>query len=174
MVVIDNINVKTPRSPIYDVISAGLSVKKGDNDPVTVTQYLASREANVNVTVNLSLGPFDINKKDNGLTIEFLGMNKDDASISSMLINLQEILIQLSDPSFNSDDISNSNQTDFTVRSISPALLSSGCNGLVFADKIFIPLKDLKKILSSGTYSQEKTYLVDNPLQGVVQFQNIR
>lgn len=158
MVVIDSINVKTPRSPIYDVISTGLSVKLGGNDPVTTTQYLASRETNTNVTVNLSLGPFDINKKDNGITIEFLGMNKDDASVSSMLINLQEILIQLSDPSFNSYDISNSNQADSTVRSISPALLSNGCNGLVFADKIFIPLQDLKKILSSGTYSQEKTY----------------
>jgi hypothetical protein len=160
MVGIDSIHVIIPRSPVYDVLSVGLSVKKGDNDrnPVTGTEYLASREVNANVTSNLILGPFEINKKDNGLTIEFLGINKDDSSVSSMLINLREILIQLSDPSFNSYDISNPNQADATIRSISPDLLSNGCNGLVFADKIFIPLQDLKKILSSGTYSQEKTY----------------
>jgi hypothetical protein len=159
MVVIDSIHVLIPRSPIYDVITVGLSIKKGDNDPVTGTEYLASREANANVTPNLILGPFDINKKDNGLTIEYLGMNKDDSSVSSMLINLKETLIQLSDPSFNSYDISNPDQADSTIRSVSPYLLSNGCNGLVFADKIVIPLQDLKKILSSGTYSQEKTYL---------------
>jgi hypothetical protein len=159
MVVIDSINVKIPRSPIYDVITTSLSVKKGDNDPVTATKYLASREGNSNVTLDLSIGPLDINKKNNGITIEFLGMNKNDASVSSMLINLEETLIQLSDPSFNSYDISNADQADSAIRSISPGLISTGCNGLVFADKIFIPLQDLKKILSSGTYSQEKTYL---------------
>ncbi|HXS60945.1 MAG TPA: hypothetical protein VN703_09070 [Candidatus Sulfopaludibacter sp.] len=159
MVAIDSIHVLVPRSPIYDVITAGLSVKKGDNDPVAGAEYLASRETNANVTPNLILGPFEINKKDNSLTIEYLGMNKDDSSVSSMLINLKETLIQLSDPSFNSYDISNPDQADSLISSVSPGLLSNGCNGVVFADKISIPLQDLKKILTSGTYSQEKTYL---------------
>ncbi len=159
MVVIDNINVKIPRSPILDVISVGLSVKKGDDTPMTSTQYLASREKNDNISLYLGVGPLEIHNKDKGFTIEFLGVNKNDASVSSMLINLEEALIQLSDPSFNSYDISNATQADSAFKSIFPGLLSTNCNGLLFSDKIFIPIQDLKKILASGIYSQEKTYL---------------
>ena len=159
MVVIDNINVKIPRSPVFDVIFVGLSVKKGNNEPLTSTQFLASREKNDNISLYLSVGPLEINHSDKGITIEFLGVNKNDASVSSMLINLEEALIQLSDTSFNTYDISNANQADSALKSIFPGLLSTNCNGLIFSDKIFIPIQDLKKILSSGTYSQEKTYL---------------
>ncbi len=159
MVVIDNINVKTPRSPIFDVVSIGLSVKKGDGVPMISTQYLASHETNDNISLYLGVGPLEIKNKDKGIIIEFLGINKNDASVSSMLINLEEALIQLSDPSFNSYDISNSIQADAALKSIFPGLLSTDCNGLIFSDKILIPIQDLKKILSSGTYSQEKTYL---------------
>ena len=159
MVIINKINVEIPRSPIYDVLSVGLSVKKDNNDPMTATRYLANREGNSNTTLDLSLGPFVFDTKENGLTIEFMGVNKDDPNIPSTLINLEESLIQLSDPSFSSFDISNAHQADLLIRSLSPALLLDGCNGLVFADKIFIPLDELKKILSSGTYSQEKSYL---------------
>ena len=88
-----------------------------------------------------------------------MGINKDDPNIPSTLINLEESLIQLSDPSFSSFDVSNTHQADLLIRSLSPALLLDGCDGLVFSDKIFIPFNDLKKILSSGTYSQEKSYL---------------
>ncbi len=158
MVIINKIAVEIPRSPIYDVLSMGLSVKKDNNDPMTATRYLANREGNSNITLDLSLGPFVFDTKENGLTIEFMGVNKDDPNIPSTLINLEESLIQLSDPSFSSFDVSNAHQADLLIRSLSPALLLDGCNGLVFADKIFIPLDDLKKILSSGTYSQEKSY----------------
>lgn len=159
MVTINRINVEIPRSPIYDVLSVGLSVKKNNNDPITATRYLANREGNSNITLDLSLGPFVLDPKGNGFTIEFMGINKDDPNIPSTLINLEESLIQLSDPSFSSFDVSNTHQADLLIRSLSPALLLDGCNGLVFSDKIFIPFNDLKKILSSGTYSQEKSYL---------------
>ncbi len=165
MVTINSINVEKPRSPLYDVLFMGLSVKKDNNDPITATRYLANREANSNITLNLMLGPFVFDKKDTGLTIEFVGVNKDDPNIPSNLINLEESLIQLSDPSFSSYDISNAHQADQIIRSLSPTLLNNGCNGLVFSDKVFIPLADLKKILSSGTYSQEKSYAgTESPL----------
>ena len=44
IVTMDSINVKIPRSPIYDVLSAGLSVKKDNNDPIVTTRYLGNRE----------------------------------------------------------------------------------------------------------------------------------
>jgi len=160
IVTMDSINVKIPRSPIYDVLSTGLSVKKNNNDPIVTTRYLGNREGSSNITLDIKLGPFEFDKKDSGLTVEFMGINKDDASIPSTLINLQESLIQLSDPSFNSYNISNAQQADSIIRSLSPALLLNGCNGLVFTDKIFIPLDELKKkLLSNVPYSQEKSYL---------------
>ena len=159
MVTLDSINVKIPRSPIFDVLSVGLSVKKDNNDPIVKTWYLANSEGNSNITLDIRLGPFEFDKKDNGLTIEFIGVNKDDASIPSTLINLEETLIQLSDPSFNSYNISSAKEADSIIHSLSPALLLNGCNGLVFADKIFFQFEELKKLLSSGTYSQEKSFL---------------
>jgi hypothetical protein len=160
IVTMDSINIKIPRSPIYDVLSVGLSVKKNNNDPIVTTRYLGNREGSSNITLDIKLGPFEFDKKDSGLTVEFMGINKDDASIPSTLINLEESLIQLSDPSFNSYNISNAQQADSIIRSLSPALLLNGCNGLVFTDKIFIPLDELKKkLLSNMPYSQEKSYL---------------
>ncbi len=165
MVTIDSINVKIPRSPIYDVLSVGMSVKKDNNVPIVTTKYLANREGNSNITMDIRSGPFEFDKKDNGLTIEFMGVNKDDASIPSTLINLDETLIQLSDPSFNSYNLSNLHQADSIIRSLSPALLLNGCNGLVFTDKTFIPLEELKKLLTRGNYSQEKSYIgTESPL----------
>ena len=88
-----------------------------------------------------------------------MGVNKEDSRTTPILISLGETLVQLFDPSFDFYSLSNMYQTNLLMRSLSPGLLSGGCNGLVFADKIFLPFEELKKSISNGIYSQEKSYL---------------
>jgi hypothetical protein len=159
MVSIDNINVNNSRSPLYDDLYVGLSAMKYDNDPLISTNYFTHSEGNSNLSLNLMVGPFEFNQNDKGLAVEFVGLNKANVEPTSTLINLKEILTQLFDTSFNSYNLSNSNQADFAILSLSPDLHLYACNGVVFADKIFISSEELKQLLINGTYSQEKTYI---------------
>lgn len=159
MVMLNGVNVDIPRSPIHDVLYVGLGVKKDSDTPLTATRYLANSEGSSNITLDLKLGPFELDKKDDGLTIVFMGVNKEDSRTTPILISLGETLVQLFDPSFDFYSLSNMYQTNLLMRSLSPGLLSGGCNGLVFADKIFLPFEELKKSISNGIYSQEKSYL---------------
>ena len=159
MVLLNGVNVDIPRSPIHDVLYVGLGVKKDGDAPLTATRYMANSEGSSNITLDLTLGPFELDKKDDGLTIVFMGTNKEDPRTTPILISLGETLIQLFDPSFDAYSLSNMYQTNLLLRSLSPGLVSGGCNGPVFADKVFLPLEELKKSLSDGIYSQEKSYI---------------
>jgi hypothetical protein len=165
MVMLNGVNVDIPRSPVHDVLYVGLSAKKDGDAQLTSTRYLADSEGNSNITLDLTLGPFDLDKKGDGLIIVFMGVNKEESRTAPILISLGETLIQLFDPSFDFYGLSNMYQTDLLLRSLSLGLVSGGCNGLVFADKIFLPFEELKKSISNGTYSQEKSYLgTESPL----------
>ena len=159
MVSLNNINVIIPRAPLYDVLAVGVSAKKDSGDPITSTNYLGTRDGNSNISLNLNAGPFEMNQNDKGITVEFIGLNKENVEVASTLINIKEILTQLFDPSFNSFDLSNPDQGDVTIRSLSPDLHLYACNGLVFADKIFIPKEELIKSFNNGTtFSRENIY----------------
>ncbi len=159
IVMLNGVNVDIPRSPIHDVLYVGLGVEKDGDAPLIATRYTANSEGSSNITLDLTLGPLELDKKDDGLTIVFLGTNKEDPRTTPILINLGETLIQLFDPSFDLYSLSNMYQTNLLLRSLSLGLLSGGCNGLVFADKIFLTLEELKKSISDGIYSQEKSYI---------------
>ena len=159
MVLLNGVSVDIPRSPIHDVLYVGLGVKKDGDAPLTATRYIANSEGTSNITLDLTLGPFELDKKDDGLTIVFMGANKEDPRTTPILISLGETLIQLFDPSFDLYSLSNMYQTNLLLRSLSPGLVSGGCNGPVFADKVFLPLEELKKSISNGIYSQEKSYI---------------
>lgn len=154
-VVLDSIRIEIPRAPTNDVLYVGLSAKKDFDNPIASTRYLGNRGENSNITLDLKVGPFDLDKKDKGITINFLGINKAGARTPQSLINLQDTLFQLLDPIYS---WSNPYQANSIVRSISPGLLPGGCNGLVFADKIFISTEDIKKMLSTDSTSIEKYY----------------
>ena len=166
MVSINNINVTHSRAPLYDDLYVGLSAMKYNNDPLISTNYFAHSEGNSNVSLNLMVGPFEFNQNDKGITVEFVGLNKENVEPTSTLINLKEILTQLFDTSFNSYNLSNSNQADIAILSLSPDLHLYACNGVVFADKIFISAEELKQLLNNGTYSQEKTYIGNSSPNG--------
>lgn len=159
MVLLNGVSVDIPRSPIHDVLYVGLGVKKDGDAPLTITKYIPNSEGNSNITLDLTLGPFELDKKDDGLTIVFMGANKEDPRTTPILISLGETLIQLFDPSFDLYSLSNMYQTNLLLHSLSPGLVSGGCNGAVFADKVFLPLEELKKSISNGIYSQEKSYI---------------
>jgi hypothetical protein len=158
MVSIDNISVIDPRAPLYDDLYVGLSAMKYNNDPLISSNYFPHSEGNSNISSNLLVGPFEFNQNDKGLAVEFVGLNKENVEPASAIINLKEILTQLFDTSFNSYNLSNSNQADIAIQSLSPDLHLYACNGVVFADKMLISNEELEKLLINGTYSQEKTY----------------
>lgn len=159
MIYMDNINVIIPRAPLYDVLFVGLGAEKDNSEPIISTAFLGNSESNSNYSLSLGVGPFKLDPNNKGVTIEFIGLNKENAEVVSTLINIKEIMTQLFDPSFNSYTLSDPYQGDIAVRSVSPDLHLYACNGLVFADKIFIPTEELIKSFNNSTeYSQEKIY----------------
>ena len=152
----ENILIDIPRSPTSDLLYVGMSGQKNNDTSLTATKYLGSRGEGSNITTDLRIGPFSINDKNDFLKIYILGLDKDDGTKSFTLISLRNALIQLMESSYN---VTNLVQATNIINSLSPALIPTGCNGLVFIDKLELSSESLRNLTTfNGGYDQEKTY----------------
>ncbi|MDQ4073440.1 MAG: hypothetical protein M3162_03950 [Thermoproteota archaeon] len=155
LVSIDTIRIEHTRSPTQDTIYTGISAKKDNEDPVTATKFIGSRNDNSNITLNLGVGPFEVDKDDKYLTISYMAVDKDGSRTTDNLLNLRETMSELLDPSYN---LTSFWDTPSIIRSLSPGLLPGGCNGLVFADKLVISSQELKNLTHKGKYTHEEFF----------------
>ena len=85
-----------------------------------------------------------------------LGLDKDDGTKSFTLISLRNALIQLMESSYN---VTNLVQATNIISSLSPALIPTGCNGLVFIDKLELSSAALRNLTAFNEENyKEKTY----------------
>ncbi len=155
MIILNGIRIDIPRSPTQDILYTGIGVWKNKDETSYATRYLAARGENSNINLNINLGPFNLDEKDKGIYIEFLGVDNAFSQTSAALIYMRDALTQLLDPSYNVTSIY---QAESIISSLAPGLLPGGCNGVVFADKIFLPMDNIKKMVTNGTFTQEKFY----------------
>lgn len=154
----ENVLVNEARSPTSDILYAGISGQKNNDDPLTATKYFGTRGDGSNITSNLKIGPFSFDNENDFLKVEILGLDKADSRTPFTLVNLRDTLIQLMEPSYNISDLV---QAVNVISSISPGLIPGGCNGLVFIDELAFPSEVPRNLTatSSGGYNMEKTYM---------------
>lgn len=151
-----SILVDEARSPTSDILYAGISGQKNDDDPLTATKYFGPRGDGSNITSNLSIGPFTLESENDSLKVEILGLDKGGSRTPFTLVNLRDTLAQLMEPSYNISDLV---QATNVISSVSPGLIPGGCNGLVFIDELDISYNALRNITTSSMgYNHEKTY----------------
>lgn len=156
-VTMKNILVNEARSPTSDILYAGISGQKNDDDPLTATKYFGPRGDGSNITSDLRIGPFSLNNENDSLKVKILGLDKAGSRTPFTLVNLRDTLVQLIEPSYN---ISGLVQATNIIGSISPGLIPGGCNGLVFIDEIELTSEILRNSTTESTgYNQEKTYV---------------
>ena len=129
----ENILVDIPRSPLTDILYVGISGQKNNDTPLAATKYLGPKGFGSNITTDLRVGPFLIDDENDSLKLYILGLDKEDGTTSFTLISLRNALIQLMESSYN---VTNLVPATNIISSLSPALIPTGCNGLVFKDKI--------------------------------------
>jgi len=152
----ENILVNEARSPTSDILYAGISGQKNNDDPLTATKYFGPRGDGSNITSDLRIGPFSLDNEKDSLKVEILGLDKGGSRTPFTLVNLRDTLVQLMEPSYNISDLV---QATNVIGSISPGLIPGGCNGLVFIDEIELSSQILRNSTTeSGGYNQEKTY----------------
>ena len=152
----ENILIDIPRSPTSDLLYVGISGQKNNDTPLTATKYVGSRGDGSNITTDLRIGPFSINNINDTIKVYLLGLDKDDGTKSFTLISLRNALIQLMGSSYN---VTNLVKATNIINSLSPALIPTGCNGLVFIDKLELSSESLRNLTAfNGGYDQEKTY----------------
>lgn len=154
---IENILINIPRSPTSDKLYIGLSGQKNDDNPLTATKYLGFRADGSNITADLRIGPFLLDNKNDTLKVYILGVDKEDGTTPFTLTSIRDTLIQLMEQSYNVTDLV---QGINIIRSLTPALIPTGCNGIVFMDKFEFLSESLRNltISSNGKDIQEKTY----------------
>src|SRR5690606_7667444 len=84
-------------------------------------------------------------------------VDKEDGTTPFTLTSIRDTLIQLMEQSYNVTDLV---QGINIIRSLTPALIPTGCNGIVFMDKFEFLSESLRNltISSNGKDIQEKTY----------------
>lgn len=153
----ENILVNEARSPTSDILYAGISGQKNNDDPLTATKYYGPRGDGSNITSNLRIGPFSLDNGNDSLKVKILGLDKGGSRTPYTLVNLRDTLVQLMEPSYNISDLV---QATNVISSISPGLIPGGCNGLVFIDEIELASEILRNSTTeNGGYNEEKTYI---------------
>ena len=151
-----NILVNIPRSPLSDSLYVGMSGQKNNDTTLAATKYLGPTGYGSNITTDLRIGPFLINDKNDSLKLYMLGLDKNDGTKSFTLISLRNALIQLMQSSYNVTDLV---QATNIISSLSPALIPTGCNGLVFIDKLELSSAALRNLTAFNEENyKEKTY----------------
>ncbi|HEX5186947.1 MAG TPA: hypothetical protein VFV86_08665 [Nitrososphaeraceae archaeon] len=151
-----NILIDIPRSPVSDILYVGISGQKNNDKPLVSTKYLGPRGFGSNTTTDLRIGPFSIDNENDSLKVYILGLDKDDGTKSFTLISLRNALIQLIESSYN---VTNLVEATNIISSLSPALIPTGCNGLVFIDKLELTSESLRNLTTfNEENNQEKIY----------------
>jgi len=152
----ENILVDIPRSPLTDILYVGISGQKNNDTPLAATKYLGPKGFGSNITTDLRIGPFLIDDENDSLKLYILGLDKEDGTTSFTLISLRNALIQLMESSYN---VTNLVPATNIISSLSPALIPTGCNGLVFIDKLELSSAALRNLTAFNEENyQEKTY----------------
>jgi hypothetical protein len=155
MVSIDSIRIDQTRSPTQDIVYSGISAKKDNEGPITATRFVGGVNDNSNITLNMGVGPLELDKENKYLTLSYMAIDKGSSRTTDTLLNLRETLSELLDPSYN---ITSFWDTPAIIHSLSPGLLPGGCNGLVFADKMVIPAQELENLTAKGKHTFEKFF----------------
>jgi len=152
----ENILVDIPRSPLTDILYVGISGQKNNDTPLAATKYLGPKGFGSNITTDLRIGPFLIDDENDSLKLYILGLDKEDGTTSFTLISLRNALIQLMESSYNVTSLVPATNI---ISSLSPALIPTGCNGLVFIDKLELSSAALRNLTAFNEENyQEKTY----------------
>ena len=152
----ENILIDIPRSPVSDILYVGISGQKNNDTALAATKYLGPSGYGSNITTDLRIGPFSIDNENDSLKVYILGLDKEDGTPSFTLISLRNTLIQLLEPSYIVTDLV---QATNIIGSLSPTLIPTGCNGLVFINMLELSSETLRNLTAfDGEDNQEKTY----------------